>query len=410
MASVHYPLLAVAVIGVGLSGTDAYDLLLEALDARNHTEFAAQQRIRAQQPNGMVEWRLGIEQSAKGERRVVYHMPVRYKGTVIVDDGKLLITFDPRAKVCESRPSSDPLSDALIRHRRDAMLHRNYVITRGETTKVGDRAAIVVVAKPRLSGALKRTVWVDSANKVLLRVRMESETGKTLYESELLFPDFSAKIPPETFSTNFGCGVKTKRRESPELFTSLSALRQRVGFEVLSPDHLPVGMAFLYAEAFRQGEGYTAVLRYSDGLARASVYQSPSESSIRISASGGAERALISFNRGMKLTIVGDLSESGMRQFASAFERADKARQDKAVAELAKKLSVSNDEIRALRDIGLDFSDVVFLLAVRKESERNLRELREWYQAGLSHLQIVRRSNADWSKVQRWMKLAGFGE
>jgi hypothetical protein len=69
-----------------------------------------------------------------------------------------------------------------------------------------------------------------------------------------------------------------------------------------------------------------AVLRYTDGLACASVYQVRTDEPFGMSAGiSGADRTVVFSVHGSKCTIMGDLGERGIKQFVLAFEAAGKA-------------------------------------------------------------------------------------
>jgi negative regulator of sigma E activity len=382
--------------------TSPAELLASALTAHVKTPLSAMQRVRVLQHGTLVEYRVLVEQDGKGSARYEVLAPLRHKGMVLVEDANRQTRFDPSTNRCEVQPSARSAAQQVVERRRPALIKSNYRLAVSGQSTVGGRRATVITAKPLAEGALNRTYWLDAERNIILRMRITGEDGELLYDRELMFPRFDVKLRPETFAARFGCGVDVTQRPAPKFFTSLSALSRDVGFDILTPQELPVGLSFLYAESMETPSGKTAVLRYSDGLAQASVYQVKSSVLVpTTNAFAGADRAAVFSRHGSKYTIVGDLGESGMSRLVAGFERADKARQHRWAAELAKQLRAPEAEVHRLLDAGMDLNDAAFLLVVRAESRAQLGSLKQWWLAGLTRQEIVDRSRADWSAVQK---------
>jgi len=382
-----------------------YDLLVTAIDNDSRVQYSAVRRVVMYQSTGPLEIKMSCEQNAQGSTRSVILSPTRFKGSVVVDNGKIHVRFEPRTNRCQVQPSSVQLMRAIASKRRLSLIKSNYVVTLGTSGTVAGRKALVLEVKPRKQGGLRRTYWVDAVKKLPLKMQVSSNSGELLLLAELQFPDFAKAIPADTFRTNFGPGIKLENLPHSEVFTTLSKLQTYVGFDVLAPDRLPMGMTFLCGEALRANDRQAAALRYTDGLSFVSVFQVPSSTIISsYTTCQGQERSAVFNQRGSKYTIVGDIGAEGMTQFVGAFERADKDRQNKWAAQLAQKLGVSQSSVRGLFDRGYDVEETAFMAVVMKQTRRSLDELRAWRAAGLSREQIIRRSNADAQRVEQLVR------
>lgn len=403
----HIPLLWLGVMSSAYANSPE-NLLASALSSHVKTPLLAMQRVRVLQNGTLVEYRVLVEQDGKGCARYEVLAPIRHKGMVLVEGPNQQTRFDPNTNRCEVQPSARSSGQQIVDKRRPALIKSNYRVTLDGHATVGGRKALVITARPLAQGVLKRTYWLDAERNFILKMRIVGEDGALLYERELMFPKLGVEFRPGTFAVRIGCGVEATRRPTPKLFTSLSALSKDVGFDILTPQELPVGLHFLYAESMETSSGKTAVLRYSDGLAQASVYQVKSSVLVpTTNAFAGADRAAVFSRHGSKYTIVGDLGESGMSRLVAGFEEADKARQHRWANELAKQLNAPATEVHRLLDAGMDLNDAAFLLVVREASREQLASLKQWWLAGMTRQEIVTRSRADWSDVQERMRTVG---
>ncbi len=383
------------------------DLLVDALEKHPKTQVSAIERMVVAQPTGMMEMRLSWEQNSDGAVRKVVVSPLRLKGLVVVDDGYARTTYNPYTNSCDVQPSPGQFAKALPAARRATLVRSNYNVTYLRSEKIGSREAKVLVAKPKQKGAFERYYWIDTANHVILRMQVNGSDGRKLYVDEMLFPNFEKKIPADSFSTKFGCAVEVRSHAKQAVSYTLSDLRKKVGFDIIAPAKLPFGMTFIYAEAKTNGDRQAAALRYSDGLANASVYQSPGMmSTLRVTNSTGADRTMVFSNRGTKYTIIADLGEEGMKEFVRSFESASKVRREQWATNVAKAMGVEKVVATRILDRGMDFDQTAFLMAVMKESRKSIEELARWRFMGLTDHQIVEKSQVDWNRVQQLMRLA----
>lgn len=369
------------------------------------TQLTGIRRIVLTQGSGTVEMRFSWEQNGRGASRSEMVSPLRYKGSLVIDDGKMHVRFDPRTNRFQVQPSSTNTLRGIADKRRLSLVQMNYVVTKGKPAKVAGRSASVLVAKPRRGGSLTRTYWVDEKKNVILKMQVDSTKGERLMSAELLSPDFARPVPAQSFRMNVP-GLDLSKLPPSRMFTSLSDLQRSVGFDILAPDKLPMGMGFLCGESITAGGRQAAALRFSDGLAFVSVYQVPSDGVVvSYAACSGQERSAVFGRRGSKYTIVGDIGESGMKQFVTAFEQADQARRELWSAQLAKTMGVDKASVHALLDHVIDVDEAAFMMAVMKASRLSMEELRTWRTSGLTWQQIIQKSKADPVRVEQAVRM-----
>jgi hypothetical protein len=136
-----------------------------------------------------------------------------------------------------------------------------------------------------------------------------------------MFIRFRKSLPTSASVIRSGTGSRRVTVPPKAVCGSIAELERRVGFGIVRSERPPLGMKFAYGEVVPMGGRNVAVLRYTDGLACASVYQVRAPEPLRtMTGFSGPNRTVVFTVHGAKCTITGDLGENGIRRFVLAFE------------------------------------------------------------------------------------------
>jgi outer membrane lipoprotein-sorting protein len=195
-------------------------------------------------------------------------------GVEVWKDQNRVYRYVPSRKRLEVSPAER--SQPLKLEQRLAMMRENYVATLDRAEDVAGRAAHVISVRPRHPGSGWKRLWIDQETYLMLgsedydagnrRVRSTRFTRIDLRtEPETIFRPREAQLQNASWEPSGG--------EAP---LTVAQVEQRVGFEVLLPEHAPPGYRLLgsYVVKCECGLGDSAVRSlYCDGLNTLSVFQ-----------------------------------------------------------------------------------------------------------------------------------------
>lgn len=231
------------------------------------------------------------EKSVESEFKTIYKKPHMIKNfieepgkeaeTLVLSDGEFRWTYDPgtntvmKTRISETRELTENDYLSIIK----VSLNDTDLSLLG-TEKIEGREAYLLMATPKETGEqapeYSMKVWIDKETWMFLGYEMYDDKGKPVSKVEIRDLKVNIGIPDSEFEFKIPEGATIKTREpgsiEPPEELSLEETKERVGFEILTPEYLPEGYEFSHAAVYNtsetapEGQAYEAViLKYTKG-------------------------------------------------------------------------------------------------------------------------------------------------
>lgn len=164
---------------LSLSAQDARDVMIRSLAQESRVSYAGYQTTVVTEGGKVRRAAQIVKRRAPDKLRIEYLAPQRLKGELVVDDGTRLRRSIPALRVVEEGPSR--LHRSLERHQnriRDLREGKRTVTLIGEGSLL-NRPVTIVQLSPSKPDRPTRTLWLDHATGVALRVEEKSPGGRT---------------------------------------------------------------------------------------------------------------------------------------------------------------------------------------------------------------------------------------
>ncbi|OGR86156.1 MAG: hypothetical protein A3J74_10645 [Elusimicrobia bacterium RIFCSPHIGHO2_02_FULL_57_9] len=280
---------------------------------------------------------------ARAEEVEIYHAPNnRKRREFIAPDGRILrmIISDGESEQVHWLKSGKTLRGDAVKsyeklmspEKERELLLKNYSLAVSGPDKVAGRFAWVLEFKPLVSGKPHQQLWIDRQTGVIL-------ANKRLLpkKSFAVLSRFSRFEPRKTLDDSLfrldaaSAGAVSGHGLEPD-FMSLEELNEATGKTMRFPADLPGGFVFESADFFDIGKQVIRHLRYTDGLAVISLFQTqrpvkpPKQpdlqtgdgaGSLRLS---GASRVLAWKRKKQYFTLMGDVSGEILGNISSSLK------------------------------------------------------------------------------------------
>lgn len=267
-------------------------------------------------PNGDGGFqRVKVQRNKAGHTRHTVLQPLHLQGIESVDDGTRCLMYLPDNHLLVDQPSSQ--HDRADVEWRMRVASQNYKVSLAGNVKVAGRSAAVVVAKPKYRELDERRFYIDEVTGYPLRM----ETVDRAQGSAMLFDTVYVRYPEELENDLFalkplGRCTRVKYGE-PTKFVSPSAVREVMGFSPIIPTSLPLGFRVQEMQKSQDPEWHALVMRLSDGLVRATLYQWRAGSgSTNLKAFTSSSTREIS---GVRLLLVSEVGETEREKLLDSF-------------------------------------------------------------------------------------------
>jgi outer membrane lipoprotein-sorting protein len=262
---------------VSMTAQDARDILIRSMEQESHVSFAGFQTTVVTDGGRVRRSAQIVKRRAPNKLRIEYVAPSRLKGEVVVDDGARLRRSIPALRLVEEGPSR--LHRSSQRHRdriRDIRDGRRAVTLVSDGTFLGRPVTIVQLA-PSKPGRPTRTLWLDHATGVALRIEEKSPGGRssvTAFERISFAPllgdaEFRLDIPSGFTVVPAEMGRPISTRHAREL-------ARRLWGGLPTPGQLPAGFVLTSAHQLSFHKRPVIGLRYTRGRDDLSVFISDS--------------------------------------------------------------------------------------------------------------------------------------
>lgn len=380
--------LAGMVWGQGDSQEQALELLRRAMYQDGRTTCQAVKRLTWWGRNESV--RIWQAQDRSGANAVTFLSPLSMQGHISVDDGKQWMRYFPERNRLVVQPSPLLLKIRNSEHIRFNLLKRNYTSSLSGTETIAGRQALLVVLKPRVEGYLfARKYWIDSEKYVFLKITWRSPSGREQTLMEVVSIEFPASIPPEAFQIKT-TGTPTQiRLHAPVRQEKISDLEKEVGFRLVVPIQMPFGFQFMSAELLGEEEK-VAALRYTDGVANVTLYQSlPRQPSRGRGSERGARWGDGVEVDGVRVSVRGDIPDEAERAILAEIKNSGFTMEREFRGYAVRTFGVSEGTIGELRDLGLGYTEIAGIMALGGRSASSQKRVLEILRRGHSLMEAA---------------------
>ena len=259
--------------------------------------------------------RVKVERNKLGMARCTILAPLRWSGMASVDTGERLLTYLPDKRIILDQESPGTQSDEV--DERIALAKRNYHLRIIPSGPVAGRQTICIEAKPKDDDLEVRRYTLDAQTAYPLR--LETQEGN---EITMMFDtkdiSFPKSLDPKLFTLEPSGDVYVQKFNKPKRVLSGTQAKNLVGFVPLVPNGLPLGFKVQELQFSEDGAWKSIVVRMSDGLAKATLYQWPSSANVQVQSYSNSS-IMVDKATGLKLMIVSDLSPAVRLQLLKAF-------------------------------------------------------------------------------------------
>lgn len=256
---------------------DARTVLQRMLKAEASAAFTAHQVTTISGKRSVTSEQIVYRDGLKG-MRMEYLSPPGLRGEIMVDDGKTLAHFIPKANVVKIRPSRLAALSAGTDQVAQAFSRGNLQVELVGRDEIAGRTAYIVEVKPALRrrGAGRR-FWVDAEKWVKLKTEDIGPGGVVVSTSCYTRIDFVSAIPDQKFRFEPPPGVRVEQEGVPPHMLSVGDAQRQVKFRILEPSYLPAGFKPVGATVVPFRGGKLVALRYTDGVSSFSLFQTPGQ-------------------------------------------------------------------------------------------------------------------------------------
>lgn len=253
----------------GIQGEKAADLLLKSMQRSFPVNISAV--IVQRDPSGDGSYqRVKVVRSKDGRVRHTVLQPLRLQGIESIDDGEMMRIYLPDNKALILQESPQKASNDA--ESRLALAKQNYAFSIGDRPRIAGRQTICVVATPKVADLGVRRYYLDADTQYPLRMELIDPSGKSVPIVDTKDVQYPPKVDAAVFEMRALPGVEKLNYTRPKSLGKSQA-QETLGFIPSLPSNLPMGFRVQEIQYNASPKWKSAVVRLSDGLARATVYQ-----------------------------------------------------------------------------------------------------------------------------------------
>jgi hypothetical protein len=292
--------LATAALAGGGQDARAIDLLQKSMGREFPVNVIAVIMQRDPVGDGTYQ-RVKVTRARDGRMRHTILQPLRMAGVESVDDGMKMKVYlpDKRALIVQdSGHSVKADTDARL-----SLAKKNYQFSIDGRERIAGRTTLRIVADPKDPDMAMRRYYLEEKSGYPLKMEVVGERGEPKVVFDTIAIDFPTQLTGNVFRMKPLPGTNTINYTRPQTLSSAGQAQSIVGFRPVLPDKLPMGFKVQEMQYNGGDEWKSVVIRLSDGLVRATVYQWKANGK-KIEA---IEDSTLMEVNGLKLLLVSDL-------------------------------------------------------------------------------------------------------
>ena len=349
---------------VGAEVPEAEELFQKLLESFQTVDFEGKLTLISPIPGGDTMCEALVIRKAPDKQRIEFTWPPEIRGTGMALNGKGRWHIrDRRDRERRLSPPPPRAMDEFLLLKNVQLLLQNYDVQVLDGGHVAGRSTYLLEIRPKATGRPSRKVWIDAEMGVILK--MEHYNSQKRLEQLFAYSEINFK--PEIDEADFRSPQEIQDRERPpkergreELWNynqgepDVERIRKEAQLDIIFPDQAPAGFILQSIDVLKFGKLKNVHLKYTDGLAVLSVFQSSSDrrgpgripegrpgagrgdkppwrgSSAEKISIDGIECEVISRGpmfifrwnyRGIYFTLMGELGREEMAEIASSFVR-----------------------------------------------------------------------------------------
>ena len=258
---------------------NAFELYARSVrESSSHNVFAIVDQHDPSVPGGQ---RVKVERDKKGRFRKTVLQPLSMQGRVSVDNGVRWRTVFPDERVVQDQDS--PLKKPHEEAERLNLAKRNYSFTVDGEGQVAGRKVIRLLAEPHYDQLDKRRISLDSETLYPLRLECFSENHNVVEFAtiEIAFPK---TMDEYTFNLPDTLNMRVFKYNEPRPLRDQMHAERELGFRPIVPTRVGLGFEIQEEQVSNNSNYQTLVLRLTDGLARATVYEFSVDAQVDVSS------------------------------------------------------------------------------------------------------------------------------
>jgi hypothetical protein len=226
--------------------------------------------IEQRDPFGAGLQRVKVDRDRDGKVHKLVLSPLSVQGIESLDDGVRWQTILPDQNLLLDQQS--PSQDGEAAEFRLRLARKNYKFKFIGQTDIAGRRAIEVEARPLHRELSARTYAFDA--ETLYPLKEESwEDGHPQVEFVTLDICYPKNLNESEFALRQEMGMRVVKFERPQSVRAPSDAHRALGFCPFIPKGAPLGFESQEMQISQEGEWQSLVIRLSDGLARATLYE-----------------------------------------------------------------------------------------------------------------------------------------
>lgn len=300
------------------SSRQSTDRAAELLERSMQTSFGRDivAVISQRDPNNEAAFQtVKVERNRAGQIRQTVLHPLRMQGIESIDDGKTSLMYLPDQKVLieQDSPQMED-SDVELRVR---LAQRNYTLRTEPGGSVAGRTTICLVANPKFAGVDSRRYYLDAQTAYPLKLTTKAPDGEQIVRFEAKDVQFPASLDQKLFKMRPMGGVTRLRYARRETLDSPSEAQRMMGFRPNLSVSIPLGFRVSEMQTNDSPQWKSMVVRLTDGLVKATLYQWKSTDRQRTVDS--VENRTSGEANGVRMLLVSELNADLREQLLGAF-------------------------------------------------------------------------------------------
>jgi outer membrane lipoprotein-sorting protein len=242
---------------------------------------------------------------------------------VVVSDGEDEFVWLPRRNQVLGGSAAKSGSKLITPKEELALLTKNYAISVAGAEEVAGRDAWRLEITPGERGKPAQELWVDRETSVILQNRRTGTGGMRTALSRFVRFDPVKRWPEEVFRLKTSSATQSLEHALDPDFLSLDQIRQETGQAFDVPTELPGGFVFESADHYTKGKTTVYHLRYTDGLAILSLFETGRAVRSPWGPREFSSGKVLQWNVGHRhFTLVGDVSDDLLTRIAGQLRSA----------------------------------------------------------------------------------------
>jgi negative regulator of sigma E activity len=334
--------------------------------------------------------------------------PSSQKGFIAYDDGNWIKSYDPIAKdikVARSsrRAQTDKAVARLIR-----LIKRNYKLVIENRESIAGRDCYILAFRPVHKDSHEVKCWVDTRTGAILSNVENNPRGHTVAVTFFTSVQFPSQVPASAIQNPLPNRVPVVNLSRSPILRDIGKMRRIVGFDVCIPYAMPAGYEFQHCEAVSFNGMPATCLRYTDGMADITVYQSASSESLAASRPSlkmsvhPLGNTVVEYRNGpANFMIVGRTEQDGLLDVARALNM---DRERTILNYFGKNYVVPSSALTVMRNRGMGTDVMDALLSIRQQARQPLHKLLALHDDGMSWTTIAQQFKVNVKAISSHIK------